>query len=46
MYKIIICLFISVVALAQNVTDEQDRKQGKWYKIMTMDNCVMKVVCR
>ena len=30
MYKIIMCLFISALALAQNVTDEQGRKQGKW----------------
>ena len=30
MFKIIICLFISAFALAQNVTDEKGRKQGKW----------------
>ena len=30
MYKIIMCLFISAVVFAQNMTDEQGRKQGKW----------------
>ena len=30
MFKIIVCLFISAFTLAQNVTDENGRKQGRW----------------
>ena len=30
MYKIIILLFVSNIAFAQNLIDEQARKQGKW----------------